>query len=130
MKRHDKVQVTQRQVLRHNTFAQVPLLNASSVVASWREILPPLRDADTRRIPLDVKEPGVYVVEAVSAPLKAYTIVMVSDIGLVTKTSPGQMLVYAAHRHDRRAADRLRRPDDHRPHGRVRRSRPAPTAWR
>ena len=94
----DQVQVAQRQVLRHNTFAQVPLLNASSVVASWRELLPPLREADTRRIPLDVKEPGVYVVEAISAPLKAYTIVMVSDVGLVTKTSPGQILVYAAHR--------------------------------
>ncbi len=96
--RQDTTQVTQRQVLRHNTFAQVPLLNASNLVASWREMLPRLRDADTRRIPLDVKEPGVYVIEAVSAPLKAYTIVMVSDVGLVTKTSPGQMLVFAAHR--------------------------------
>ncbi len=94
----DQAKVSQRQVLRANTFAQVPLLNAAALVASWREVLPPMRDPDTRRIPLEVKEPGVYVVEAVSAPLKAYTIVIVSDIGLVTKTSPGQILVFAAHR--------------------------------
>ncbi|MCX6552352.1 MAG: MG2 domain-containing protein [Acidobacteria bacterium] len=94
----DKEKVTQRQTLQYNTFAQVPLLNAAGLVASWREILPPVRDAETRRIPLDVKEPGIYVVEAVSAPLKAYTIVMVSDIGLVTKTAPGQILVYATNR--------------------------------
>ncbi len=94
----DKEKVAQRQTLRYNTFAQVPLLNPSRLVASWREILPPVRDAESRRIPLDVREPGVYVVEAVSPPLKAYTIVMVSDIGLVTKTAPGQMLVYAANR--------------------------------
>ncbi len=94
----DQTNVALRQTLQHNTFAQVPLLNPSRLVASWREMLPPVRDPESRRIPLDVKDPGVYVVEAVNAPLKAYTIVMVSDIGLVTKTSPGQILVFAAHR--------------------------------
>lgn len=94
----DTAQVSQRQVVRPSTFAQVPLLNATGVVATWREMLPPLRDPDTRRIPLEVTEPGVYVVEAISPPLRAYTIVIVSDVGLVTKTSPGRILVYAAHR--------------------------------
>ncbi|MEW5981438.1 MAG: MG2 domain-containing protein [Acidobacteriota bacterium] len=94
----DKSEVALRQTLRYNTFAQVPLLNPSRLVASWREVLPPVRDPESRRIPLDVKDPGVYVIEAVNAPLKAYTIVMISDIGLVTKTSPGQILVFAAHR--------------------------------
>jgi uncharacterized protein YfaS (alpha-2-macroglobulin family) len=94
----DKVQVAERRTLQYNTFAQVPLLNPSRLVASWREVLPRVRDAESRRIPIEVKDPGVYLVEAVSPPLKAYTIVMVSDIGLVTKTAPGQILVYAAHR--------------------------------
>ncbi|MEI6668900.1 MAG: MG2 domain-containing protein [Acidobacteriota bacterium] len=94
----DKEKVSQRQTLQYNSFAQVPLLNASRLVASWRELLRPVRDSETRRIPLDVHDPGVYLVEAVSAPLRAYTIVMVSDIGVVTKTAPGQILVYAAHR--------------------------------
>jgi len=81
-----------------NTFAQVPLLNAAQLVTSWREILPPVRDSEYRRLPIDVSSPGIYVVEAVSAPLKAYTVVVVSDIGLVVKTAPGQLLVFAANR--------------------------------
>jgi alpha-2-macroglobulin len=94
----DTEKVAQRQTLQYNTFAQVPLLNSAGLMASWREILPPLHDADNRRIPLDVKGPGIYVVEAVRAPHKAYTIVIVSDVGLVTKTAPGQVLVYATNR--------------------------------
>ena len=48
-------------------------------------------------------------------PLRAYTIVIVSDVGLVTKTAPGQILVFAAHRDDRRTAAGLRGPDARRP---------------
>jgi len=94
----DKEKVAERQTLNVNSFAQVPLLNASRLVTSWREILPLHRDDETRRIPLDVHDPGVYLVEAVGAPLRAFTIVMVSDVGVVTKTAPGQVLLYAANR--------------------------------
>ena len=95
---NDQAEVAQRVVLNASTFAQVPLLNADQVVTTWRELLPNRRDAEVRRVPVDVKQPGVYVVEAVNELLRAYTIVIVSDIGLVTKTSPGQMLVFAANR--------------------------------
>ena len=91
-------QVVLRRTTNVQNFAQVPLLNASQLVTSWREILPPLRDVDARRIPIDVKQPGMYVVEAVSAPHRAYTVVIVSDIGLVSKASPGQVLLFAADR--------------------------------
>src|SRR5207245_1229764 len=74
------------------------LLNPSQLVSAWREILPPVREAESRRIPLDLPGPGTYVVEAVAAPLRAYTVVIVSDVGLVTKTAPGQMLLFAANR--------------------------------
>ena len=40
----------------------------------------------------------MYVVEAVSAPHRAYTVVIVSDVGLVSKAAPGQVLLYAADR--------------------------------
>jgi uncharacterized protein YfaS (alpha-2-macroglobulin family) len=96
--RQDREQVVQRRVEQVHTFAQVPLLNPSQLVTSWREILPPMRDAEVRRIPLDLKDPGMYVVEAVSAPHRAYTIVIVSDVGLVSKAAPGQILLYAADR--------------------------------
>jgi hypothetical protein len=94
----ERQQIARRQTLRYNSFAQVPLLNPERLVASWREVLPSMREPETRRIPVEVAAPGVYVVEAVSAPLKAYTIVVVSDIGIVTKTAPGQMLTFVADR--------------------------------
>ncbi|HEX7087589.1 MAG TPA: alpha-2-macroglobulin family protein [Vicinamibacterales bacterium] len=90
--------VLRRQTTRARSFAQVPLLNPSQLVTSWHEILPRLRDTDVRRIPIDTREPGLYVVEAVSPPYRAYTIVVVSDIGLVSKAAPGQLLLYAADR--------------------------------
>ncbi len=94
----DTAQVTQRVALNQATFAQIPLLNPSQLITSWREILPHRLDSEMRRVPLDVKDSGVYVVEAVSGSLRAYTIVVVSDLGLVTKVAPGQMLVFAADR--------------------------------
>lgn len=94
----DKVEVAQRVVLNASTFAQVPLLNADQVVTTWRELLPNRTDPEVRRVPVDLKQPGIYVVEAVNDLLRAYTIVIVSDIGLVTKTAPGQMLFFAANR--------------------------------
>jgi hypothetical protein len=94
----DKQAVQLRRTEKVNTFAQVPLLNASQLVTSWREILPAVRDTEFRRIPLDLQEPGMYVVEAIAAPLKAYTVVIVSDIGMVSKAAPGQVLLYTANR--------------------------------
>jgi len=94
----DTAQIAVRRVVRYNTFTQVPLLNPQQLVSSWREILPLTRDTEARRIPLDVREPGVYVVEAVNGPEKAYTIAVVSDLGIVSKASPGQVLAYVANR--------------------------------
>jgi hypothetical protein len=98
-RQHDQQRVVSRRTEQVNTFAQVPLLNRSQLVTSWREILPAMRDPDVRRIPLELTAPGMYVVEAVSAPHRAYTVVIVSDVGLVSKAAPGQVLLYAADRH-------------------------------
>lgn len=94
----DRTIVAQRIALDVNTFAQVPLLNPEQLVTSWREILPNNRDPEMRRVPLDVKEPGVYLVEAVNDIVRAYTIVIVSDLGMVTKVSPGQLVMFTANR--------------------------------
>jgi uncharacterized protein YfaS (alpha-2-macroglobulin family) len=97
-KQQDQTQVKQRVALNHSSFAQVPLLNDAQLVSSWREILPNLRDPDYRRVPLELPGRGVYLVEAVLPPHRAYTIVVVSDVGLVTKSAPGQALLFAANR--------------------------------
>lgn len=97
-KQIDKGETSQRQMLRYTTFAQVPLLNDSQLVASWREMLPRVQEAESRRLPLELPGPGAYLVEAVSPPHRAYTIVVVSDVGLVTKAAPKQALMFAANR--------------------------------
>jgi alpha-2-macroglobulin len=97
-RQQDQQRVVLRRTEQVHTFAQVPLLNPSQLVTSWREILPPMPDPEVRRIPLELTAPGMYVVEAVSAPHRAYTVVIVSDVGLVSKAAPGQVLLYAADR--------------------------------
>lgn len=94
----DTQTVQLRQVVGMTNFAQVPLLNTSQVVATWREVLPRVRDMQYRRVPLDLPGTGLYLVEAVRAPHRAYTLVVVSDVGMVAKTAPGQLLVYTADR--------------------------------
>jgi uncharacterized protein YfaS (alpha-2-macroglobulin family) len=81
-------------------YARVPLLNPNQLVTSWREPLPSLENIyDRRMVPLGKREPGVYLVEAVSESLRAYTIVVVTDLAMVEKSSPdGELLVYAVDR--------------------------------
>ena len=81
-------------------YARVPLLNPNQLVTSWRESLPPLENTfDRRMVPLGKREAGVYLVEAVSGELRAYTVVVVTDLALVEKASPGgDFLVYAVDR--------------------------------
>jgi hypothetical protein len=90
--------IVQRRTVRFTQFAQVPLLNPDQVVATWRELLPDTRSTDSRTIPLDLKDPGVYVVEAVHGHLRASTVVVSSRLGLIAKTAPGQVLLFAVDR--------------------------------
>ncbi len=81
-------------------FARVPLLNPSQMVDKWREKLPPLEDVyDRRMISIGKREPGVYLVEAVHDDLRAFGILIVTDLATVQKTSKdGSMLIYAVER--------------------------------
>ena len=81
-------------------YARVPLLNPNQLVSSWREPLPELENQyDRRMIPLGKRESGVYLVEAVGGDLRAYTVVVVTDLAMVEKSSPnGELLVYAVNR--------------------------------
>ncbi|HEV2834336.1 MAG TPA: MG2 domain-containing protein, partial [Pyrinomonadaceae bacterium] len=81
-------------------YARVPLLNRNQLVTSWREPLPALEYVyDRRMVPLGKREPGVYLVEAVGQELRAYTIVVVTDLAMVEKSSPnGELMVYAVDR--------------------------------
>lgn len=89
-----------RTPLNVSDYARVPLLNPDALVSSWREPLPPLENEyDQRMIPLPKRSPGVYLVEAVQNDLRAYTVVVVTDLTMIDKTtSDGELLVYTVDR--------------------------------
>jgi uncharacterized protein YfaS (alpha-2-macroglobulin family) len=79
-------------------FAQVPVLNASQLVARWRLQTPPALVSETEQLPIDGLGSGVYLVEATDGTYKAYTVVIVTEIALVERTLHGQAEVYVADR--------------------------------
>ena len=89
-----------RAPLNVSDYARVPLLNPELLVSSWREPLPPLENEyDRRMVPLGKQSPGVYLVEAVENDLRAYTVVVVTDLTMIDKTtSDGELLVYTVDR--------------------------------
>jgi uncharacterized protein YfaS (alpha-2-macroglobulin family) len=89
-----------RTPLNVSDYARVPLLNPDLLVSSWREPLPPLENEyDQRMIPLGKRGPGVYLVEAVVNDLRAYTVVVVTDLTMLDKTTrDGEMLIYTVDR--------------------------------
>jgi uncharacterized protein YfaS (alpha-2-macroglobulin family) len=81
-------------------YARVPLLNVDQLVESWRQTLPALEnDYDSRMVMIGKRDPGIYLIEGVNNDLRAYTIAIVTDLAMITKTSPdGGILVYAVDR--------------------------------
>jgi len=88
----------QRIPLDVTAYAQVPLLNRQQLVLGWRELLPRTRDSEYQEIPVEVREKGLYLVEVAHRELRAYTLLMVTDLALVSKTAPGQALLFVARR--------------------------------
>ena len=89
-----------RTPLNVSDYARVPLLNPDLLVSSWREPLPPLENEyDQRMIPLGKRSPGVYLIEAVENDLRAYTVVVVTDLTMIDKTTrDGELLIYTVDR--------------------------------
>ena len=79
-------------------FAAAPLLNSQQVVATWRQRVQSEGRWRGQSIGIDVKEEGVYLVEAARGELRAYTILMVSDLGVISKSSQGKMVAFVANR--------------------------------
>ena len=79
-------------------FAQIPLLNDKQIVARWRQQVPPTFVSDNQILPIEPLGSGMYLVEATDGHLKAYTLLLVSQTALVTRTVAGQMLAYVVDR--------------------------------
>ena len=79
-------------------FAQIPLLNDHQLVARWRQEMPPTYISDSQDLPIDQLPAGLYLVEATDGHYKAYTLLMVSRMVLITRTSSGSILAFVVDR--------------------------------
>ncbi len=79
-------------------FAQTPILNSQQLVARWQQKMPPHYYAQTKEVPVSALAKGVYLVEATNGELRAYTVVVVTEMGLVTKSARGQVVTFVADR--------------------------------
>jgi uncharacterized protein YfaS (alpha-2-macroglobulin family) len=99
---NDKFRSGERLPLNEADYARVPLLNSDQVTirGSWRQVLTATENEyDTRMVPLNKVDPGVYLIEAINGGLRAYTVMVVTDLTMINKTTrDGQMLVYAVDR--------------------------------
>ena len=79
-------------------FAQIPLLNDHQLVARWRQELPPTYVSDSQELPIDPLPSGLYLIEATDGHFKAYTLLMVSRMAMITRTAGGGVLAYCVDR--------------------------------
>jgi len=85
-------------VQKGDTYAQVPVLNRQQLVATWRESVAQKEAWESATVQVPVTDKGVYLVEATNGKLRAYTIVMINEIAVVTKTASGRVLVFVTDR--------------------------------
>ena len=79
-------------------YAQAPVLNQEQLVLSFTQPVTQKGRWNSEAVPIRVKDKGVFLVEAVYGQLRAYTILVVSDAVLVTKTGRAHVLGYFADR--------------------------------
>jgi hypothetical protein len=79
-------------------FAQIPILNQSQLVARWRQLVPATYISDSNDLAVPKLEVGLYLLEATDGRFKAYTLVMVTHMALVTRTNSGSVMAYVVDR--------------------------------
>ena len=79
-------------------YAQAPLLNSQQLVLTFQHRPKSNNRWESQSVDIAVKDRGVYLVEAVRGELRAYTILMVSDLVMVTKTGNGRIVNFLADR--------------------------------
>ena len=100
----DSLRAKQSSIQRHSRivseaeFAQVPILNQSQLVARWRQLVPATYISDSNDLAVPKLNAGLYLLEATDGRFKAYTIVMVTEMALVTRTSSGNVIALVVDR--------------------------------
>jgi alpha-2-macroglobulin len=79
-------------------FAQIPVLNQQQVVSVWTWTVPPHEKWESVNLTVPVSDKGVYLVEATDGRLRAYTIVVITDVAIITKTGQGRLMSFVVNR--------------------------------
>ncbi len=79
-------------------YANAPVLNQQQLVATWRQHIKSLGRWRQQTIPVEIADKGLYLVEAVRGEKRAYTVLMISDMVLITKAARGRIVAYAVDR--------------------------------
>jgi hypothetical protein len=80
------------------SYANVPVLNAQQLVSRWEQPFSTANRWESASIPVPIQGKGLYLVEATDGRLQAYTILSVTDLGVITKASPGRLLIRVVER--------------------------------
>jgi uncharacterized protein YfaS (alpha-2-macroglobulin family) len=78
-------------VLTEAEFAQVPILNPSQLVSRWRLQVPPTFISNKTKMLVPKLGGGLYLLEATDGHYRAYTLLMVSELALVTRATSGHV---------------------------------------
>ena len=73
-------------------YAEAPLLNPQQLAVSFVRKISGNSRWDREDVEVPVQERGVYLVEAVRKDLRAYTVLMVSDLVMLTKRGNGRTI--------------------------------------
>ena len=85
-----------------DSYAQVPVLNQQQVVSVWKWSVPAHDQWESMTAAVPVSDKGVYLVEATDGKLRAYTIVVITEVAIITKAGPGRLMSFVV---DRRSGD-------------------------
>ncbi len=79
-------------------YAQVPVLNQQQVVSVWNWTVPAHEQWESQNVAIPVSDKGVYLVEATNGTLRAYTVIVVTEIAVITKGAPGRLMTFVVNR--------------------------------
>lgn len=74
-------------------YAAVPVLNPQQVVRVWEQPVQTAARWETITVPVELKEGGLYLLEATDGKKRAYTVASATNLALITKTTSGRLLV-------------------------------------
>jgi len=91
--RGEPVPAVKATIEKGTTYAAIPILNDKQLIKTWKETVSTRQRWDEQPVDVPVSEAGLYLLEATDGKLRAYTLVSVSAMAVLTKTQPGSAYV-------------------------------------